>query len=131
MRHQIDWIDLIIGVKKWLSRAYNTLGNHNEEATMTRKTEGVQLFAQDVLRSDFSEPCGEDIIRDVWLAIEGNREWQRRYDELSDELSHHVVNQRIGRYVKAETGLDSIRSVDIESGHIVTSYTKLGHRRKH
>jgi hypothetical protein len=94
---------------------------------MTRKTEGVRLFVQDVLMTDFSEPYGEDIIRDVWFAIEKNREWRKQYDTLKDELSRDVVNTWIGKYVKEATGLNNLRVVHIGQGHIITAYTKLGH----
>jgi hypothetical protein len=92
---------------------------------MTRKTEGVRLLVQDVLSSEFSEPYGEDIILDVCLAIEDNREWRRRYNELSEELRAWVVNNWIGKYVKEMTGLNSLRAVAIEEGHIIKAYTKL------
>jgi hypothetical protein len=94
---------------------------------MTRKTEGVRLLVQAVLRANFSEPYGEDIIRDVWFAMEENREWRRQYDTLKDELSRDVVNNWIGKYVKEAVGLNNLRAVPIKQGHIVTSYTKLGH----
>jgi hypothetical protein len=94
---------------------------------MTRKTEGVRLLVQDVLRADFSEPYGEDIIRDVWFTIEKNREWRKRYDMLKDDLSRDVVNNWISKYVKEAVGLNNLRVVPIKQGHIVTSYTKLGH----
>jgi hypothetical protein len=40
-----------------------------------------------------------------------------------------VVNNWIGKYVKETTGLNSIRQVPAEEGHIVTAYTKLGRGR--
>ena len=58
---------------------------------MPRKTDGVNLLVSDVLRT-MSAPYGEDIIEEVCLAIEGNRDWRRRYNELSDELRGWVVN---------------------------------------
>ena len=97
---------------------------------MTRKTEGVRLFVKDVLSAEFSEPYGEDIILDACLAIEGNCEWRRRYDELSEELRAWVVNNWIGKYVKEMTKLNSLREVPIEDGHLIKGYTKLGHGRK-
>lgn len=95
---------------------------------MANKTAGVKLLVQDVLAT-FSEPYGEDIILEVCQVIENNREWRRRYDELSAELRAWVVNNWIGKYVKDITGLNSLRQVPIEDGHIITSYTKLGRKR--
>ena len=88
---------------------------------MAKKTEGVKALVQDVLAT-FSEAYGEDIILDVRQAIENNVDWHRRYQELSDELSNGVVNQWIGKYVKAETGLDDLRVASAKG----KSYTKLG-----
>ena len=88
---------------------------------MVKKTEGVKVLVQDVLAT-FSEAYGEDIILDVRQAIENNVDWHRRYQELSDELSNGVVNQWIGKYVKAETGLDDLRVASAKG----KSYTKLG-----
>jgi len=96
---------------------------------MTNKTEGVKTLVQDVLAT-FSGLYGENIILDVCLAIEGNHEWRRRYDELGEELQDWVVNNWIGKYVKEIAGLDSLQEVPIEKGHIITAYTKLGHSRK-
>ncbi len=56
---------------------------------MTNKTEGVKVLTQDVLNT-FSEPYGENIIEDVFLAIEYHRDWRRRYDELCSELRQWV-----------------------------------------
>ena len=93
---------------------------------MSNKTEGVKLLVQDVLVT-FSEPYGVDIILEVRQAIENNVDWHRRYQELSGELSNGVVNQWIGKYVKAETGLDDlcVASAKGKSG-LIKWYTKLG-----
>jgi len=91
---------------------------------MANKTEGVLILVQDVLRT-FNEPYEEDVIEDVFLAIESNPEWLRRYKELSDELSNMVVNPWIGRYTKMLTGLNSLREVDAKRSKLITSYTKL------
>jgi hypothetical protein len=78
-----------------------------------------------VLRT-ISEPYAEDIIWDIFMQIENNRDWKRRYDELEDELTKDVVNNWIGKYTKDLTGLNTVRQVGApEEGHIVGSYTKL------
>ena len=92
---------------------------------MPGKTEGVKILVQDVLQERFSEPFSEDIIRDVCFAIENNPDWRRRYNELGEELREWVVNNWIGKYTKELTGLNSLRQVDLEGKHIITSYTKL------
>ncbi len=72
---------------------------------MARKTEGVKILVQDILAAKFSELYDEDIILNIFKAIEDNPEWRRRYDELSDDLRDWVVNNWIGKYVKEITGL--------------------------
>jgi hypothetical protein len=96
---------------------------------MVKKTEGVKILVQDVLQT-FPEPYKEDVIRDVVLAIENEREWRRRYDELCDGLRAWVVNNWIGKYTKYATGLRSWKQVPLEDGHIIKSYTKLSHSKK-
>lgn len=91
---------------------------------MARKTEGVFELVQHVLRT-FSEPYSEDIIEDVFLAIENTIDWRMRYDELGDELSYWVVNNWIGKYTKQITGLKGVLQVNAKRSKITTSYTKL------
>lgn len=91
---------------------------------MGRKTAGVERLVSDVLAT-FTEPYGEDVIEEVCLAIEGNLDWLRRYNELEAELSHRVVNNWIGQYTKTLTGLETIREVDTKKRTIIKSYTKL------
>ncbi len=92
---------------------------------MSEKTKEVRMLAQEILKKTFSEPYSEDIIRDVCFAIEGDTNWRRRYDELGEELRPWVVNNWLGKYVKELTGMNSLRQVTLEDGHIITSYTKL------
>ena len=91
---------------------------------MTNKTEGVKILVQDVLQT-IPEPYGEDIILNVCLKIEGNRDWHRRYIELGADLRPWVVNNWIGKHTKDLTGLNSVRQVHLKDKHIITSYTKL------
>jgi hypothetical protein len=92
---------------------------------MTGNTEGVRSLVEDVLRT-IPKPYGEDVTWEVCQAIENNRDWRRRYNELRDELAKDVANNWIGRYTKDLTGLNSIQVVRVPEGHIITSYTKLG-----
>ena len=97
---------------------------------MTRRTEGVKALIQEVLEARFMEPYDEDVTLEVFLAIEDNNQWNRRYQQLCNELTRDTVNQWGGRYVKELTGLNSIREVPAEEGHIIRNYTKLGRRRR-
>ena len=91
---------------------------------MPRKTEGVRILVQDVLKT-FTEPYSEDVIDDVCWAIEHNPEWRSRYYELSEELTDWVVNNWIGQYTKELTGLNTLREVSAKRSKLIKSYTKL------
>ena len=48
---------------------------------MTNVTEGVKLLVEEVYRT-LPDPYAEDIIRDVFFAIEGNTHWMRSYQQI-------------------------------------------------
>jgi hypothetical protein len=89
-----------------------------------RKTEGVQLLVQAILRTR-KEPYGEDIILEVFKDIVDYPNWQQRYKELSDELRLWVVNNWIGKYTKEITGLRAGKQVASTECDLIKSYTKL------
>lgn len=91
---------------------------------MARKTQGVYDLAAEVLQT-ISPPYPEDIIEDVFLAIEANPNWMRRYRELEADLRQKVVNNWMGRYVKQITGMNTIREVDAKRSTLIKDYTKL------
>jgi hypothetical protein len=92
---------------------------------MSNKTEGVKTLVRDALQT-LPRPYGEDVIEDVCLAIEGNSESYRQYDQLCTELSKDVVNQWIGQYTRSITGLQTIREVKANRSKLIKDYTKLG-----
>jgi hypothetical protein len=92
---------------------------------MISVTEGIKLLIEEVYRT-LPHPHNEDIIRDVFFAIEGNAQWLSRYQQLCQELTSDVVNRWGGRYVKDLAGLNPIREVEVERGHIIKNYTILG-----
>ena len=92
---------------------------------MTSVTEGIKLLVEEVYRT-MPHPDAEDIIRDVFFAIEDNAEWLSRYRQLCQELTSDVVNRWGGRYVKELAGLNDIREAEVERGHIIKNYTILG-----
>ncbi len=91
---------------------------------MKRKTENVRTLVVDVLRS-LSQSYEEDVIEDVFLAIEGHADWRTRYDTLCAELGKMVVNQWIGQYTEAITGLRALREVGAARSKLIKDYTKL------
>jgi negative regulator of sigma E activity len=94
------------------------------EETMERKTQRVYELVEDVLRT-LTKPYGEDVTEDVFLAIESNPSWRRRYDQESDELRAWVVNNHIGLYAKEVTGMATVRKVAAKRSKLITAYTKL------
>jgi hypothetical protein len=91
---------------------------------MEKKTEGIYILAKDVLRT-LPEPYGEDIIEDVFLAIENNCDFHRRYKDLGEALHLWVVNNWIGKYTKEFTGYRNLRAVNAKRSNLITAYTKL------
>ena len=72
-------------------------------------------------------PDSEDIIHDVFDAVENNPRWRDEYDTLCRKSTQHTINKMIGRQVKELTGLSvlsrgnkSIRST------LIHTYSKLG-----
>ena len=91
---------------------------------MTRKTQGVYDLVQLALQ-ELEQPYSEDVIEEVCLVIENNRELFRNYLHLSDDLKHWVVNNWIGQYTKEITGGKTLREVEARRSKLITGYTKL------
>lgn len=93
---------------------------------MANRTIGVNNLVRDVLKIT-PKPYTEDIMLDVYMAIEYNPEWRARYDDLCDTFRDSIVNPLIGEIVKEETGLSGMRVVSTKGkSHIVRTYEKLG-----
>jgi hypothetical protein len=91
---------------------------------MTRKTQGVYDLVQLALQ-EIAPPYSENVIEEVCLVIENNRNLFRKYLHLSDELKHWVVNNWIGQYTKEITGGQTLREVEARRSKLITGYTKL------
>jgi hypothetical protein len=92
---------------------------------MTLKTQGVADLVRDVLATH-SAPYGEDIIEDVFIAIEQHPQWKQRYDELSADLRTWVVNNWVGKHTKRMTGMQTLREVSAKRTTLTQNYSKLG-----
>jgi hypothetical protein len=88
---------------------------------MVCKTQGVYDLAADVLHTK-ALPYPEDIIEEVFLAIEANTNWMQRYRELEADLSKKVVNAWIGQYVRDITGMKTIREVTAKRSALIKDY---------
>jgi hypothetical protein len=95
---------------------------------MARKTQGVYDLVADVL-DHMTPPYAEDVIEDVFLAIEMNPTWIRRYRALADELGPKVVNSWMGQYVKRISGMNSVREVPARRVNFIKEYTKLSYSK--
>ncbi len=91
---------------------------------MEKKTEVIYILVDEVLQT-FSEPYGEDIIEDVFIAIENNHDYHRQYDDLVEELRTRVVNPWIGKYTRAIIGYRKLRVVGSKRSDLIKYYTKL------
>lgn len=97
---------------------------------MDKKTEGVEIFVKEVLAS-IPAPYGEDIILKVFQKIEKNAAWEQSYHSLSNDVgdgwSDDVINNWIGKYVKDQVGLNTLREVPAAGQcKLIKSYSKLG-----
>lgn len=97
---------------------------------MDKKTEDIEIFVRELLAS-IPAPYGEDITLRVFQAIESDLEWERRYYSLSNDVgdgfSHEVINQWIPKYVKDQTGLNTLNQVSAEGKcKLIQIYSKLG-----
>jgi hypothetical protein len=90
---------------------------------MVLRTQGVKVLADEVLRT-IQPPYSDDIIDDVFCAIEARPEWRRRYDELTTDLGTIVVNNWIGMWVSRAIGREGDRQVKARSS-LIQSYSKL------
>lgn len=93
------------------------------------KTEGVKALVHDVLASlGFRNPT-DHVIRDVFLAIQRNARWRRRYDALCQDLGVDQVNRWGGRYVLYHVGKPrKMGRADAGADELIESYTVLDSR---
>lgn len=90
------------------------------------KTAGVKALVDDVLASPRISQPTDHVIRDVFLAIQGNAEWRRRYDMLRHDLGVNVVNQWGGRYVLCYLGKPQKKGrAEAGADELIESYTIL------
>ena len=84
----------------------------------------VANLVREVLAT-IQEPYSNDITEDVFLAIERQPDWEKRYFNLVGQSSSRTVNQSIGRYTKEFTGRRSGPQVPATRSRLIKSFTKL------
>ena len=87
------------------------------------KTKPVKVLMEEVL-SSLPVPHSEDVIDDVFLAIEGHAAWLQRYEDLCHEFTKQVVNTMGGHWVAQAVGQVGQRQVAAKS-NLIGSYSKL------
>jgi len=90
---------------------------------MARKTDGVRDLVREVLHA-IPKPYPSDVTDRVCQAIEANRSWKARYDELASDLRAWVVNNWIGQYTAELTGRKSGKQKKANSA-LITGYKEL------
>jgi len=96
---------------------------------MARKTAGVEALVEEVLPT-ITPPFSEDVIEEVFVAIEGNTIWTKTYRELEIDLGKNVLNQWIGKYTKKIAGYKTVNQVGTTQTSLTTSYSKLSPQEK-
>ncbi len=71
------------------------------------------------------KPYTEDVIEDVFVAIEGNPRWKKQYDDLNYNLHKSVVNSWCGFWIAYLTGRVPTEQVSASRVSLIESYAKL------
>ncbi len=90
---------------------------------MPTRTEDVKTLVEEVLAT-LPAPYSEDVIDQVFLAIEANPTWLTVYDGLCNELDAEVVNQWVGKWTSNVVGRTGDHQVPARS-KLIESYWKL------
>jgi hypothetical protein len=89
------------------------------------RTTGIKKLVEEVL-STLPKPHTEDVIDDVFGAIERRPEWRQQYDHLSAELTKTVVNTWGGFWIAHWEGRSGVQQVPAAKSTLLDSYSKLG-----
>ena len=90
---------------------------------MPNRTEDVKTLVEEVLAS-LSRPYSEDVIDEVFVAIEANPTWLTVYNGLCNELDVAVVKQWVGKWTSKAAGRTGDHQVPARS-KLIESYSKL------
>jgi uncharacterized protein (DUF433 family) len=90
---------------------------------MPKLTEGVKTLVGEVLAT-LSKPYSEDVIDEVFLAIEANPTWHAVYRGLRNDRGAKSVNQAVGLWTSRAVGRTGHRQVPARS-KLIKSYSKL------
>jgi hypothetical protein len=88
------------------------------------RTAAIKRLVEDVLAS-LPKPHTEDVIDDVFHAIEQRPEWRQRYDDISTDLGKLVVNTWGGFWIENSEGRSGVEQVPAKKSTLIQSYSKL------
>ena len=88
------------------------------------RTAAVKRLVELALAS-LPKPHTEDVIDDVFSAIERNPDWLKEYQGLCGDLGRTVVNTWGGFWVASSVGRSSVKQVSSEKSKLIDSYSKL------
>jgi hypothetical protein len=96
------------------------------------RTASLKLLMEEVLRT-LSKPHTEDVIEDVFCAIEKNPKWRKEYDALEYELGKGVVNAWGGFWIAHSEGRVGGEHLAAKRSTLIDSYSRLakGAKSKH
>lgn len=88
------------------------------------RTAGVKRLMELALAS-LPLPHGEDVIDDVFCAIEQRPEWRQEYDDLCVELTKSVVNTWGGFWIANHEGRSGEQQVQSKKSTLIGAFSKL------
>jgi hypothetical protein len=88
------------------------------------RTVRLKLLIEEVLGT-IPKPYTEDVIEDVFVAIENNPRWRREYEDLHYNLGKNTVNPWGGFWVAHLTGRVAGEQVSASRSNLIHSYAKL------
>lgn len=88
------------------------------------RTARLKLFMEKVL-SSLPKPHTEDVIEDVFAAIESNQGWRHEYDELVAEFGKTVTNAWGGFWIADAEGRHGVEQIPARRTTLLASYSKL------
>ena len=88
------------------------------------RTVGIKRLVEEALAS-LPQPYTEDVIEDVFCAIESNANWRREYEDLCSEFGKTVTNTSGGSWIAKAVGKTGLRQVPTVKSSLIQSYSKL------
>jgi hypothetical protein len=84
----------------------------------------LKSLFEEALKS-LPKPYTEDVVEDVFVAIEGDPRWKKEYDDLQYNLHKNVLNPWGGFWVAHLTGRIAGEQVSASRTSLIESYAKL------